>query len=135
MCIRDRLQLHAVEVRRLAYIGGTVFPFEDLAFGSRQILPTIVTGENVGVFLCERARVHRGRDDFFNLGGRRPDVRHVDVVAFGVLAERIVEQVDVHGAGDRVGDHEGRRRQVVHLDVGVDAVSYTHLTLPTILRV
>ena len=44
-----------------------------------------------------------------------------DVVAVGVLAERLVEQVDVHRPRERVGDHERRRGQIVHLHVGVDA--------------
>ena len=43
-----------------------------------------------------------------------------DVVAVGVLAERLVEQVDVHRPRERVGDDERRRREVVHLHVGVD---------------
>ena len=38
-----------------------------------------------------------------------------------VLAERLVEQVDVHRPGERVGDAQRRRREVVHLHVGVDA--------------
>ena len=53
-------------------------------------------------------------------GGGRPDVLQEDVVAVGVLAQRVVEQVDVHRAGQRVGDDQRRRREVVHLHVGVD---------------
>ena len=37
-----------------------------------------------------------------------------------VLAERVVVEVDVHRAGERVGDAQGGRGQVVHLHVGVD---------------
>ena len=43
-----------------------------------------------------------------------------DVVAVAVLAERLVEQVDVHRPRERVGHDERRRREVVHLHVGVD---------------
>ena len=39
----------------------------------------------------------------------------------GVLAERLVVEVDVHRPGDRVGDAQRRRGQVVHLHVRVDA--------------
>ena len=52
--------------------------------------------------------------------GGGPDVLEEDVVAVGVLAERVVEQVDVHRAGQRVGHDQRRRREVVHLHVGVD---------------
>ena len=45
---------------------------------------------------------------------------HEHVVAVGVLAQRVVEEVDVHRARERVGDDERRRREVVHLHVGVD---------------
>ena len=38
-----------------------------------------------------------------------------------VLAERLADDVDVHGAGERVGDAQRRRGEVVHLHVGVDA--------------
>ena len=44
-----------------------------------------------------------------------------DVVAVGVCAERVRLEVEVHRAGQRVGDHQRRRREVVHLHVGVDA--------------
>ena len=45
----------------------------------------------------------------------------VHVVAVGVGAQRVVHQVDVHRAGQRVGDDQRRRGEVVHLHVGVDA--------------
>ena len=37
-----------------------------------------------------------------------------------VLAERLVVEVDVHRPGERVGDAQRRRGEVVHLHVGVD---------------
>jgi len=51
----------------------------------------------------------------------RPDVGEEHVRAVRVLPERVVDQVDVHRPGQRVGDDERRRGQVVHLHVGVDA--------------
>jgi aconitate hydratase len=46
--------------------------------------------------------------DPLDLLWRGPDVVQEDVVAVGVLAERVVVQVDVHGAGERVGDDQRR---------------------------
>ena len=52
---------------------------------------------------------------------RRPDVLEEHVVAVVVLAERLGLEVEVHGAGERVGDDQRRGGQVVHLHVGGDA--------------
>ena len=46
--------------------------------------------------------------------------RRIDLVAGLVLAERLREQVDVHPAGQRVGDDERRRGEVVRLHLGMD---------------
>ena len=111
---------HAVEVRGLADVGRLGVPGERVAVGRRQRLPLLVAGEDVGVAVAEHVGGDRRGDDLLDLRRRRPDVAHEDVVAVGVLAQRVVEQVDVHRAGQRVGDDQRRRRQVVHLDVGVD---------------
>ena len=115
------LQAHAVEVRRLAHVGGVLVPLEDVALGGREVLPPLVAGEDVGVLGAERLGVDRGGDDPLDLARRRPDVTHVDVVAVGVLTQRVLEEVDVHGPGQGVGDDQRGRGEVVHLDVGVDA--------------
>ena len=52
--------------------------------------------------------------------GDGPDVGEEDRLALGVGAERLGVQVDVHRAGQRVGDDERRGREVVHLHVRVD---------------
>src|SRR5690606_39297359 len=44
-----------------------------------------------------------------------------DRVAVGVGAQRLGVEVDVHRPGQRVGHHQRRGGQVVHLDIGVDA--------------
>ena len=49
-----------------------------------------------------------------------PDVAQVDRLAVGALAERLVDEVDVHPAGERVGDDQRRAGQVVGLHVLVD---------------
>src|ERR1017187_619017 len=37
-------------------------------------------------------------------------------LAVGTLAEGIAGQVDIHGARQRIGNHQGRRSQIVGLD-------------------
>ncbi len=51
----------------------------------------------------------------------RPDVAEVDGLAVAALAERFGRQVDVHPAGERVGNYQRRRRQVVGADLRMDA--------------
>ena len=65
--------------------------------------------------------MHRGRDRLLDLQGAGPEVAEVDVVALAVLADRLLEQVDVHSAGERVGDDERRRGEVVRLHLRMDA--------------
>ena len=52
----------------------------------------------------------------FLLGG--PDVFEVDGLAVLVLAERLGVEVVVDVAGERVGDDQRRRHEVVGADVG-----------------
>ena len=121
--VGDRLGLvgHAVEVRRLADVRRVGVPREGVAVGRGQRPPRLVAGEHVGVAGAEHVGGDRRGDDLLDLlVARGPDVLHEHVVAVGVLAQRVVEEVDVHRAGQRVGDDERRRREVVHLHVGVD---------------
>ena len=111
---------HAVEVGRTADVGRLRVPLEGVALGRRQRLPALVAGEDVLVGLAEHLGGDRLRDGLLDLGRARPDVLEEDVVAVLVLAQRVVEQVDVHGAGQRVGDDQRRGREVVHLHVRVD---------------
>ena len=62
----------------------------------------------------------RPRSTVGDLRRAGPDVLEVDIVAVVVGAERLGVEVDVHRAGERVGDTQRRRREVVHLHVGVD---------------
>ena len=43
------------------------------------------------------------------------------LVAVRVLAQRVVVEVEVHRTGQRIRNDEGRRCEVVHLDIGADA--------------
>ena len=60
-------------------------------------------------------------DHRIDLAAGRPDVLEEDLLAFLVDAERLLGEVEIHRAGDRVGNHERRRREIVGAHVGVDA--------------
>ena len=47
--------------------------------------------------------------------------RRIDRLAAGALADGLLVEIDLHGAGQAIGDHQGRRRQVVGPHLGVDA--------------
>jgi len=111
---------HAVEVRGLADVGRVGIPRERAALGRRQALPRLVAGEHVGVVAGEHVTRDDLTDDGLDVGVGRPDVAQVHGIPKGVGAERIVQDVDVHRARERIRHHQRRRRQVVHLDVGVD---------------
>ena len=51
----------------------------------------------------------------------RPDIAQIDLAAFLVGAERRLGDVDLHRAGDRVGDDQRRRGQIIGAHVGIDA--------------
>src|SRR5690606_1199515 len=116
-----RGQLHAVEVRGLADVRRVLVPLEDGAGRGRQVLPALVAVEDRGVLLDELVAGDRGVDDLLHLFGCRPDVLQEHVVAVGVLAQRVVLEVQVHRAGQGTGDDQRRAGQEVHLDVGAYA--------------
>ena len=112
---------HALEVRGLAHVRRIRVPLKGVAARRGQVAPPLVALEHVGVVLDEHLLVDRRGDGVGDVLLRRPDVFEEDVVAVLVGAERLGLEVEVHGPGQRVGDHQRRRRQVVHLHVGVDA--------------
>ena len=59
-------------------------------------------------------------DRLLNLGGARPDLVQVDLVAVAVLPDRLVHEIEVHPPGEGVRHDQRRRREVVRLDLGVD---------------
>ncbi len=112
---------HALEVRRQAHVGRVAIPGEALALGHRQAVPVLIAREHLAVALAEHVRAYGLADRLGDLLRGGPDVLEVDVLALLVLPERIADDVDVHRAGERVGDAQRRRGEVVHLHVGVDA--------------
>ena len=77
----------------------------------------LVAVEDLGVALAEHVRLHGVLDRLGDLGGGRPDVAQVYGLTRRVGPERVARQVDVHRPGERVGDDERRRGEVVHLDI------------------
>ena len=116
-----RLRRHPLEVRRTPHVGRVVLPLVAVALGDVDPLPVVVALEQrVAVAVAEHLGLDGGLDRGVHLLLRRPDVAQVDVLAVRVLAERVVHDVEVHPAGQRVGDAKRRRGQVVHLHLGVD---------------
>ncbi len=116
---RLRLHAHALEIGRVLNIGGADVPGIGLAAGHLDALPGLVALEDVGVAGGEHLVRHvlaLKRGDLF-VG--RPDVLQIDGLAVLAFAERLGGQVDLHRAGQGVGDHQGRRGQIVGPHVGV----------------
>ena len=118
---RGRLDGHAVEVGRLAHVGRGGVPFKRRTGRSRQRAPALVTVEDASVLMIEHACFDRRIDRRLHFCGIRPNVFQVHVVAVRADAESVFLEIEVHRTGERIGDHEWRRSQVVHLHVGVDA--------------
>src|SRR5919108_180869 len=78
-------------------------------------------GEDVRVGAAEHLALDRLGDRVRDLLGRRPQVSQVYVFAVPVLPQRFGLEVDVHPAGERVGDDERRRGEVVRLHFRMDA--------------
>ena len=117
-----RLGAHPLEVRRQAHVGRVVLPREAVAGRAPR-------GRSSARRRRRPRRSWRGTCPSAPPARppRRPPAsfgqmsREEDISPSCVLAERLVEQVHVHRPGERVGDDERRRREVVHLHVGVDA--------------
>ncbi len=123
-----RLLAHAVEVRRVAHVGGIVLPFELTRRRHRHLSPAPIAGKHVGVARAKHVRVDGGADGVLDLPAARPDVAQVDGLAVGVLAERIVDQVESHVARDGVGDDQRWRGEEIHAHVGVNAALEVTIT-------
>ncbi|MBG9885618.1 hypothetical protein ABE10_03255, partial [Bacillus toyonensis] len=118
---RRRCETHAVEVGGLPHVGRVRVPLEDGAGRCWQVLPPLVSVEDRRILLDELVARDRGVDDLLHLGRVRPDVLEEDVLSGRVLAQRVVLEVEVHRAGQRVCHHQRRAGEVVHLHVGADA--------------
>ena len=77
--------------------------------------------EHVGVFPGEHLLGDGLAHDRVDLAARRPDVFQKDLVALLVHAQRLLEQIGIHRACERVGDDQRRRGEIVGAHVGIDA--------------
>ena len=111
---------HIGEIRGLFDVSGMGVPIEQVAFSHRDGLPVRVTFQRFTILMGEEltfdARVH----DLIHFFVRRPDVLQVHGLAIAARAERILNQISIDGARNRVRNHQRRRRQVVRADLRID---------------
>jgi hypothetical protein len=81
----------------------------------------MVAVEDAGIRPAEHARVDAGLDELLDLLGAGPQVGQEHGLAVPVVAKGVAAQVQVHGPGQGVGDHQRRGGEVVQLHLGVDA--------------
>ena len=112
---------HAVEVRSLADVGGVGLPAVGVAGGELEVLPVLVAVGDGGVLVAEHVGVDAGGDGVGDFLLRGPDVLEVDGRAGLVLAEGVGVEVVADVAGERVGDDQRRRHEVIGADFGGDA--------------
>ena len=118
---RIRRQRQALEIGRVLHIGRGGVPGIGETAGHLDLAPGGVAGENILVAGLECLARHVGADELGDLLRAWPDVAEIDRLALAVLAERIGGEVDVHRAGQRIGDDQRRRGEIVGADVGIDA--------------
>ena len=112
---------HADEIRRVLHVGRFLVPAVRQRALHLNAAPIRIALEHVGVFLGEHLLVDGLAHDAVDLAARRPDVLEEDLLALLVEAERLLEEIGIHRARERIGDDERRRRQIVRSHVGVDA--------------
>ena len=113
--------LHALEIGRVLYVGRAVAPLEGHAALDRDLAPVRLALEHVAVLLREQVLGDGLADDARDLAAGRPDVAQVHLLALVVGAERRAHQIDIHVAGERIGDNERRGSEVVRAHVRVHA--------------
>ena len=114
-----------------AFAGQRAFPVRRAADVGALRAPVVQRFRTLAVFDAHREhrvvhaaelfRLHRGFHDRIDLGIRRPDVLQRDRLAIGIEAQRIFFDVEAHGAGDGVGDHQRRRGEEGLLRIRMDA--------------
>src|SRR5690606_15705509 len=115
---RPRGLLHAGEVGRVLHIGRLFVPGIGLARRRLHRAPVLVALEHVGIFAREEVARDEFGDEILNLLPGRPDVLEVDRLAVRALAERLLRQILAHRPGERMGNDQRRRCEIVGLHVG-----------------
>src|SRR5690606_25248043 len=115
---------------RAAQIGRGRIERPQLALYRLHLLPKPALGR-YGEGLREVGDARGGMIDRFDLVGGGPEIAQIDVLAVGRLPEGIVLDVDVDGAGQRIGDDQWRggeetgRKERVHA-AGEIAIARKH---------
>src|SRR5699024_1130114 len=120
-CNRFRFQSHALKVGRFPHVSGFWIPLEDVTFRGIKLLPPLIAIKNRRVFFIEHFGINGSIDDLLNFGGVWPNITEKYIVAFAILAQWFVFEVEIHGASQGIGNNQRRRRQVVHLYIWVNA--------------
>ncbi len=111
--VADRLglRLDAGEVGRVLDVGRGRLPGVGLAADRLDRLPLLIALEDVRVLLLEHLLGDGLVDEGLDFGVRRPDVLEEHRLALLVGAERLLRQVDLDRAGERIGDDQRRARR------------------------
>ena len=115
------LLLHALEIGRVLHIGRAHVPGIGEAARHPHLLPIGVAVEDVAYFVLNIFFVMFLSTKAPTSAARRPDVLEIDGVPLLILAQRLVREVDLQRARERVGDDERRRGEVVGAHVGIHA--------------
>mgnify|MGYP001460931780 CR=1 FL=1 len=101
-------------------VGGVVIPVVELASGGLEVLPHLAAVEDVVISRLE----HLGGNDAVSNGGDLitgwPDVSEEDVASRLILANWLCLEVEVHSAGEGVGNDERWGGQIVGTSVRMD---------------
>ena len=106
---RRRLPPHADEVGRVLHVGRPFIPAVSQASFHTYGAPVGVSFENLGVFLGEHLLAQGLSYDAVDLAARGPDIFQEDLLALLVEAERLLHEVGIHGARQRISDDERGR--------------------------
>jgi hypothetical protein len=115
------LALHPFEVGSLEDVGRGRLPGEPLPLRNRETAPRFVSIEHVRVPLSVHLGLDRVRDRLLDLLDGGPEVPEIDRLPLGILAERLLSQIQVHPTGEGVGHHERGGSEVVRANVRIDA--------------
>jgi len=105
---RFRRFCHALEIGWVRHIGGGG-PAIGLAVAGVDGAPFIIAFEHVRIPGREHLARHMLAHHFGDFLVRWPDVFQENVFPVFVFAERFSRQVHMHGAGQRISDHQRRR--------------------------
>ena len=110
-----------VKIWWVRHIGAVAVPGIVHALGDLDLAPLGIALEHVLVALGESLAGDVLGDEIADLPGGRPDILQVDRPALFVVADGIGRKVDVERTGQRIGDNQRRRGQIIGAHIGVHA--------------